>query len=149
VRPVSSSFRLDRFEVAQDRGGTYGRALAELRAGRKQTHWMWFVFPQLAGLGRSETARRYAISSLPEAAAYLRHPVLGARLRECSAALLEGPSADAREVLGEIDALKLRSSMTLFMLAAEDPAPFRAVLARFFGGEADAETERLLGDGTG
>ena len=109
---------LERFLAAQDRTGTYERALAELRAGRKSSHWMWFVFPQLAGLGESEMSRRYAIASLEEAREYLAHPVLGARLRECVEALLAAPGA-AEEILGPVDALKLRSSMTLFLRAAE------------------------------
>jgi uncharacterized protein (DUF1810 family) len=136
---------LQRFLDAQDRGGTYERALGELRAGRKASHWMWFVFPQLAGLGRSEMARRYAIASLDEAKAYLAHPVLGPRLRECAAALLaldEGRSA--RQVLGDTDAVKLRSSMTLFDRAAPEEPLFGRVLDRYFDGRPDEATvERL------
>jgi uncharacterized protein (DUF1810 family) len=135
---------LRRFLAAQDGGGTYERALAELRAGRKTSHWMWFVFPQLAGLGQSAMSRRYAIGSLEEARAYLAHPVLGPRLRECSQALLSHPDRSAAEILGGIDAVKLRSSMTLF--AAADPAEplFAGVLAQFCAGARDRETERLL-----
>lgn len=139
---------LDRFVAAQDAGGTYGRALAELRAGRKTSHWMWFVFPQIAGLGRSSTAQRYAIAGLDEARAYLAHPVLGPRLRESSQALLAHAGAlSATDVLGGIDALKLRSSMTLFSRAAttDDGDVFRAVLAAFCGGEEDPETLSRLG----
>ncbi len=133
---------LSRFVDAQ--AGTYGQALAELRAGRKTSHWMWFVFPQVAGLGRSPTAQHYAISGLDEARAYLAHPVLGARLVECAQALLDLPGSDAAAVLGPVDAMKLRSSMTLF--ARADPAQpvFRAVLERYFAGQEDeATTSRL------
>lgn len=135
---------LDRFVAAQDADGTYDRALGELRAGRKTSHWMWFVFPQIAGLGRSATARRYALADVVEARAYLDHPTLGPRLRECSAALLGLPDTTATRVLGEIDALKLRSSMTLFLRAADDPAPFAAVLDRFYAGDPDPATDDLL-----
>ena len=134
-----------RFVRAQDEGGTYLRALAELRGGRKLSHWMWFVFPQLAGLGRSSTARYYAVGSLAEAQAYLAHPVLGARLRECAAVLtgLAG-SRSAEDVFGGVDALKLRSSMPLFARAAPTEPVFAAVLERYFPGP-DPVTERLLG----
>ena len=140
-------FRLQRFLDAQDAGGTYDRALAELRAGRKRTHWMWFVFPQLAGLGRSPTAQAYAIGSVEEARAYLAHPLLGGRLRECANALLNLPAGtSAREILGDVDALKLRSSMTLFARAAPSEPLFAQVLDRYYGGLADEATERLLND---
>jgi len=132
---------LDRFVQAQD--GVYDDVLAELTAGRKRTHWMWFVFPQIAGLGSSATAQRYAIRSLDEARAYLAHPVLGPRLRECAQALLAVPGRSAREILGHPDDLKLRSSMTLFARAADDPALFEAVLARYYDGP-DPRTEELL-----
>ncbi|NAZ82858.1 DUF1810 family protein [Kineococcus sp. R8] len=138
---------LERFVVAQDAGGTYDRALAELRAARKDTHWMWFVFPQLAGLGRSETAVRYALRDAAEAREYLAHPVLGARLRECAAALLATGTTDAAAVLGPVDAVKLRSSATLFARAAAgtaDAAPFEQLLQRFYGGEPDPATTRSL-----
>jgi uncharacterized protein (DUF1810 family) len=135
---------LQRFLDAQDAGGTYERALGELRAGRKTSHWMWFVFPQIAGLGHSAMSREYAISSLAEAKAYLAHPVLGPRLRECSRALLEHGDSSALEILGEIDAVKLRSSMTLFARAAPEKPVFREVLDRFYGGAIDEATERLL-----
>jgi len=143
---MGDPFDLTRFVEAQDAGGTYARALAELRGGRKTSHWMWFVFPQIAGLGRSPTAARYAISGLDEARAYLAHPVLGPRLRECADALLSAGAAgrSAVEILGEVDALKLRSSMTLFARAAPDEPAFVAVLERFYGGVADPETERRL-----
>jgi uncharacterized protein (DUF1810 family) len=145
---VSPDRSLDRFVVAQERDRTYERALAELREGRKRTHWMWFVFPQLAGLGQSATARAFAIGSLAEAADYLREPLLGARLRECADAIAAHEGASASEILGVLDAMKLRSSMTLFALAAEDPTPFEAVLARYFAGELDPVTLELLGRGT-
>ena len=130
---------LDRFVAAQ--ATTYATALAELRRGRKATHWMWFVFPQIAGLGHSQMARHYAIASLDEARAYLRHPLLGARLREASAAVLAHTGAHAAEaMMGGIDAVKLRSSMTLFEAAGDDPAVFAGVLDAFFDGERDAAT---------
>jgi uncharacterized protein (DUF1810 family) len=135
---------LQRFVAAQDAAGTYERALAELRAGRKQSHWMWFVFPQIAGLGHSSNARTYAISSLAEAKAYIAHPVLGLRLLECTRTLIALERTSAVEILGEIDAAKLRSSMTLFATAAPDEPLFGQVLDRYFGGEADAATERRL-----
>jgi len=133
---------LERFVAAQQ--GIYPQALAELQSGRKQSHWMWFVFPQLAGLGRSATARFYAIASAAEARAYLDHPLLGARLRESAAAILVHRAARAEAILGPIDAIKLRSSMTLFEAVAADPAPFAAVLDAFFGGERDPATLSLL-----
>jgi uncharacterized protein (DUF1810 family) len=131
---------LDRFVEAQDSSGTYDRALAELRAGRKRGHWMWFVFPQIAGLGSSPTARHYAIADLDEARRYLAHPVLGPRLRECAQAVAGLDSTDAVDVLGSIDALKLRSSMTLFALADPDEPIFRAVLDKYYGGALDEST---------
>jgi uncharacterized protein (DUF1810 family) len=135
---------LQRFLDAQERAGTYEQALEELRAGQKTTHWIWFVFPQIAGLGRSATARLFAIDSLAEAEAYARHPLLGPRLRECSQALLGVSGRSAREILGETDATKLRSSMTLFAAAAPDEPVFREVLDRYYEGERDEETERRL-----
>ncbi|GAB2589052.1 DUF1810 domain-containing protein [Microlunatus antarcticus] len=136
---------MERFVEAQDAGGTYAAALRELRAGRKTSHWMWFVFPQLAGLGHSAMAQAYALDSLDEARAYLAHPVLGPRLRECTAAVLTHTDRSAEQVMGGIDALKLRSSMTLFARAdPEDPA-YAAVLDAFYGGEPDERTEQLLG----
>jgi uncharacterized protein (DUF1810 family) len=137
------SFDLQRFVSAQDAGGTYDRAVAELRAGRKTSHWMWFVFPQIAGLGRSSTARRYAITSLDEARAYLAHPVLGPRLRECARLAASAPAGDAEQLLGGIDAVKLHSSATLFDLVSEAPSEFTAVLDRYYDGRPDAETVRL------
>ncbi len=135
---------LERFVTAQDEGGTYDDALAELRAGRKTSHWVWFVLPQLRGLGRSATARRYALSGLAEARVYLAHPVLGPRLVTCAEALLALPGSDPERVLGVVDARKLQSSMTLF--AAADPAQpvFPAVLAQYYGGARDPETVARL-----
>src|SRR5262245_60517271 len=139
---------LQRFTAAQ--AGTYEVALAEVRRGRKASHWMWFVFPQLAGLGRSETSRFYAIADLDEARAFLADPVLGRRLVEISRVVAALPAGrSAADVFGEIDALKLRSSMTLFAAAAPGEPAFRAVLDRYFGGATDAATERLLENGEG
>ena len=133
-------FPLERFVIAQDEGGAYERALRELAAGRKNSHWMWFVFPQLAGLGQSEMSRRYAIASLAEAAAYLEHPLLGARLHACARALLVHEDTSAARILGPVDAVKLRSSMTLFARADPGERLFGAVLERFYGGEPDPLT---------
>jgi len=135
---------LARFEQAQNQDGIYDAAVAELLAGRKTGHWMWFVFPQMAGLGHSAMSRRYAISSLAEARAYLRHPVLGPRLVECARILSELPGTDAAVVLGGIDAQKLRSSMTLFHRADPDQPEVAAVLGKYFDGEPDPETDRRL-----
>jgi uncharacterized protein (DUF1810 family) len=135
---------LDRFLAAQL--GTYDSALAELHRGQKTGHWIWFVFPQLDGLGRSEMSHRYGIVSLAEAQAYAAHPVLGARLRECAAALLAARSTSADDVLGSIDAMKVRSSMTLFRRAAPAEPVFGRVLDRFYDGRADPATEAMLGD---
>jgi uncharacterized protein (DUF1810 family) len=141
---MTDPFRLQRFVDAQDRGRTYDAALAELRAGRKRSHWMWFVFPQIAGLGRSPMAQEYAIGSVEEARAYLAHPVLGARLREAAQVLADLSGVTAFDVLGGIDATKLRSSMTLFERAAPDEAVFAAVLDRYFDGERDPATVGLM-----
>ena len=130
---------------AQDEGGTYERALAELRNGRKLSHWMWFVFPQLAGLGRSPTSRHYAIASLAEARAYLEHPLLGARLRECARALEQLSGLTAEQIFGDLDAHKLRSSLTLFARAQPTETLFAGLLERYFDGHPDAVTEQLLG----
>lgn len=128
---------LDRFVTAQE--PVFETALAELAAGVKRTHWMWFVFPQIAGLGRSETARFYAIANPSEARAYLAHPLLGPRLLEATRTLIAAPG-DAPSILGPIDSVKLRSCLTLFAAVADNPAPFEAGLARFFGGVRDPET---------
>ena len=132
--------RLQRFVAAQNAAGTYQRALAELRAGRKAGHWMWFIFPQVAGLGLSAMAQRYAISGLAEARAYLDHPLLGPRLLECAAAVAATEGSTADRILGPVDAMKLRSSMTLFAAAGPQEAVFGAVLARYFDGEPDEAT---------
>jgi uncharacterized protein (DUF1810 family) len=138
-------YGLQRFVAAQDDAAIHGRALGELRAGRKRGHWIWFVFPQIAGLGSSPMSQAYAINSLDEARAYLAHPILGHRLRECCEALLAAPPGEtAGQILGGIDALKLRSSMTLFARADPQVPLFAAVLDRFYGGEPDPETERRL-----
>ena len=136
-------FDLERFVRAQDAGGTYEAALAELRAGRKRSHWMWFVFPQVAGLGSSPMAQQYAIAGLEEARAYLAHPVLGPRLVEAARALAALPGDDPVAVLGSIDAVKLRSSMTLFARAGDEPV-FPEVLAKYYAGaEDDATLSRI------
>jgi uncharacterized protein (DUF1810 family) len=118
--------------------------LRELRAGRKTSHWMWFVFPQVAGLGTSTMAQRYAIASLEEARAYLAHPVLGARLRECCGLLLRAPTDDAHAIFGSPDEMKLRSCLTLFAAADPADAAFEACLRRFYDGERDPRTLALL-----
>jgi uncharacterized protein (DUF1810 family) len=139
---VSDPHNLQRFIDAQS--GVYESALAELCAGAKRSHWMWFIFPQLAGLGRSPTAQHYAISSLDEARAYLEHPLLGPRLRECVEALLPWAGRySAEQVLGPIDALKLKSNLTLFAQVEPDGL-FSAGLAALFGGERDERTLALL-----
>ena len=138
------AYDLQRFRAAQDDGGVYERAVAELRAGRKRSHCMWFVFPQIAGLGRSPMAQRFAIGSLGEARAYLADAVLGARLVECARIMVELGRSDAQEILGGIDAMKLRSSMTLLARAAPDRHVFQAVLDQYFGGATDEATEQRL-----
>jgi uncharacterized protein (DUF1810 family) len=137
-------FDLQRFVAAQDAGGTYDRAVAELRAGRKTSHWMWFVFPQIAGLGFSPTSRTYAITSLEEARAYLAHPILGPRLTESAAILAGLPGRSAEQIFGDLDAQKLRSSITLFMHAAPGEPVFRQVLDQYFGGIPDPATEQRI-----
>ena len=158
-------YNLGRFVAAQDRGGTYRRAVAELRAGRKVSHWIWFVFPQIEGLGFSAMSKEYAISGLDEARAYLAHPVLGPRLRECAGIVAGTAGKTAADIFGGIDAMKLRSSMTLFAAAAPGDEPvsgdkpvsgdetasgdgtasrdetvFSEVLAKYFDGERDEAT---------
>ncbi|MFL5679280.1 MAG: DUF1810 domain-containing protein [Chloroflexota bacterium] len=135
-------FDLERFVAAQQ--GVYPSIRDELRRGRKTGHWIWFVFPQVAGLGRSEMSRHYAISSLEEARAYLDHAVLGERLRECTSLVVASSTRSAEEFFGAVDAMKVRSSMTLFHRAAPDEAVFRAVLDRFYGGPTDPATDELL-----
>ena len=138
---------LARFVEAQDHTGTYDDAVRELRAGRKTSHWMWFVFPQIAGLGHSATSRTYAIASLAEARAYLEHPFLGPRLVECAGIVAGHAGATAQEIFGETDAAKLRSSMTLFARAAPHERVFQDVLNTYFDGVADRRTEKLLRGG--
>lgn len=138
----SESYDLDRFLDAQR--GAYDTALAEIRAGRKQTHWMWFVFPQIEGLGSSSTSRFYAIKSAAEARAFLAHPVLGPRLRECADVVLHLRARSATEVFGSPDDLKLRSSATLFAAVAEPNSVFEHLLAQYFRGEPDKKTLELL-----
>jgi uncharacterized protein (DUF1810 family) len=142
---MDDPYDLDRFVTAQDIGGTYVAALAELRRGRKTSHWMWFVFPQVAGLGQSSISRRYAISSIAEARAYLRHPQLGPRLIECARAVSQTRDRTAEQIFGGIDAVKLRSSMTLFARADPDEPVFGEVLDRFFAGSTDPATDSRLG----
>lgn len=133
-------FDLARFVAAQDAGGIHQQALAELRAGCKTGHWIWFVFPQLVGLGRSATSRRYALSGLAEARAYLSHPVLGPRLRAATTVLTDLGDTSADRVFGSLDATKLRSSMTLFARADPDEQLFPAVLRQWFDEVEDPET---------
>jgi uncharacterized protein (DUF1810 family) len=137
---MDDPYRLERFAQAQDGDGTYQQAVTELRAGRKVGHWMWFVFPQVAGLGFSAMSQRYAISGLAEARAYLNHPVLGPRLTECARVVggTEGRTAD--DIFGPVDAMKLRSSMTLFAAAAPEEPVFGEVLAKYFGAVPDDAT---------
>lgn len=137
-------YDLQRFVTAQDAGGTYDRAITELRRGRKTSHWMWFVFPQIAGLGQSPTSRMYAISSLAEARAYLAHAVLGPRLTQCAALICGVPDRSAEQIFGGIDAQKLRSSMTLFSHADPAAQVFRQVLDQYFGGIGDPATEQRI-----
>jgi uncharacterized protein (DUF1810 family) len=137
-------YDLQRFVAAQDAGDTYGHATAELRSGRKTSHWMWFIFPQVAGLGYSPTSRTYAITSLAEARAYLAHPVLGARLIECAEILTRVPGRTAEQIFGEVDALKLRSCVTLFRHAAPGEPVFRQVLDQYFDGIPDSATEQRI-----
>lgn len=135
---MSTDFNLERFVEAQQ--GVYDKALAELRAGHKRTHWMWFIFPQIDGLGTSDMARRYAIGSSDEAAAYLAHPVLGPRLRACATAVAAHADSDADTIFAHPDNLKFHSSMTLFADVAPDEAIFQTCLDTFFDGAADPAT---------
>jgi len=138
---------LQRFVVAQDGGGTFDAAMRELTAGRKLTHWMWFVFPQIAGLGSSPMARRYALASVDEAAAFVTHPVLGPRLLDATRRVLGVPDASAFDIFGSVDALKLRSSMTLFLRADPDQPLFAQAVDRFFAGVPDRVTDALIARG--
>ncbi len=141
---MNDPYNLERFVTAQENGGAYDQALAELQLGRKSGHWMWFVFPQIAGLGHSEMSRRYALSSVAEAREYLDHPVLGPRLLDCALAVTNHAGRPAEDILGSIDAKKLHSSMTLFLRAAPGETVFKTVLAQFFDGQPDAATDELL-----
>jgi uncharacterized protein (DUF1810 family) len=135
---LADPFNLERFVAAQD--PIYHRVIAELRRGMKQTHWMWFVFPQIAGLGHSAMAERYAISSLDEARAYLDHRILGPRLLECTQAVLDIDGKSVHAIFGSPDDVKFHSSMTLFAHAADNPEPFRAALNKYFGRDEDMLT---------
>jgi uncharacterized protein (DUF1810 family) len=144
VADMADTYNLQRFVTAQDSGSTYDHAVNELRRGRKMTHWMWYVFPQIAGLGFSATSRQYAISSVDEARAYLEHPVLGPRLKECAGIVAQIQGRSAEQIFGSIDAQKLHSSMTLFLHAAPNEPVFQQVIDQYFGGQADQETIRRL-----
>lgn len=143
-KPVDSAdpFDLGRFVTAQD--GVYERALAELSSGRKRSHWIWFIFPQIDGLGHSPTARFYAIKSLEEAKAYLAHPLLGARLEQCAEAALDIDGRSVTEIFGYPDDVKLRSSMTLFAFISGAESVYEQVLEKFFSGHRDPLTLRLI-----
>jgi uncharacterized protein (DUF1810 family) len=140
---ANDPYDLGRFVQAQR--GAYERALSEITSGRKRTHWMWYIFPQVDGLGSSSTAKRYAIRSLDEARAYLDHPVLGPRLRQCAEAALRVEGRAAREVFGSPDDLKLRSCATLFACVSPTGSVFDRLLDRYYGGERDPRTLQLLG----
>lgn len=142
---MEDRYDLERFVTAQDSGGTYLQALGELREGSKRSHWMWFIFPQLAGLGHSATAEKYAISGLDEAKAYLQHPVLGPRLIECAQALAALEGRTAGQIFGGTDERKLRSSMTLFLRTDSGEPIFQRLLDQYFAGQPDAATDQLLG----
>lgn len=135
-------FSLERFASAQE--GLYESVCRELKQGRKRSHWMWFIFPQLDGLGRSSTAKHYAIKSLDEAEAYLAHPVLGSRLLECCQLILGVEGKSATDIFGFPDDVKLRSSMTLFAETSDSPSEFQAVIDKYFGGHPDERTIALL-----
>jgi uncharacterized protein (DUF1810 family) len=141
---MDDPYDLRRFVAAQDAGGTYEQAVAELRRGRKTSHWMWFVFPQIAGLGHSPAARMYAVSSLLEARAYLAHPVLGPRLIESATVVAQTQGRTAEQIFGGIDALKLRSCATLFLRADPEEPVFGQVLARYFDGLPDPATDQRI-----
>lgn len=134
--------RLADFVAAQDR--VYDEVRRELAAGRKETHWIWFIFPQLAALGQSSTSKKYGLASKDEAREYFEHPVLGPRLRECTQLMLDSPKRDVSEIMGYPDDLKFRSSMTLFAAAAPEEPAFEAALDQFFAGRPDSRTLELL-----
>jgi uncharacterized protein (DUF1810 family) len=139
---VTDPFELDRFVRAQE--AEYERALTEIRGGRKRSHWMWYVFPQVAGLGLSETSQRYAINSLAEAHAYLAHPILGARLTEIAEALLNVQGRTAHEIFGSPDDLKLNSSATLFAMVSPADSVFHQIIEKYFDGKRDEKTLALV-----
>ncbi|HEV8591889.1 MAG TPA: DUF1810 domain-containing protein, partial [Pyrinomonadaceae bacterium] len=141
-------FDLNRFLVAQDTGGfsSFDEALSELKNCRKTSHWMWYIFPQVR-LGHSEMSVRYAIGGFDEARAFMQHPVLGKRLIECTQAVVACPAADAAEIFGSTDAMKLHSSATLFSLVAEDGSVFHQILTKYFAGKPDQKTLSKLGIG--
>lgn len=139
---MSDAYNLQRFLTAQER--VYDTVLAELRAGRKSSHWIWFIFPQITGLGHSEMAQQFAIGSLDEAKTYLQHPVLGPRLRECTQLVLNVEDRSAEEIFPYPDNLKFRSCMTLFMAATTDHAPFKDDLLKYFDGTPDQMTLDVL-----
>lgn len=141
---TNDPFDLQRFVTAQDADGLYEQVVEELRRGRKTSHWMWFVFPQVAGLGRSVTSKRFAVSSIDEAQAYLAHPMLGPRLIECAHTVANVSDRTVQQILGSVDAQKLQSSMTLFMRAAPDERAFSRVLDAHFEGRPDLATDHLL-----
>lgn len=139
---MADAYNLQRFLTAQ--ASTYNTVLAELRAGRKSSHWVWFIFPQIAGLGHSDMAQQFAIASLDEAKAYLEHPVLGQRLRECTQLVLNVEGRSAEEIFGYPDYLKFRSCMTLFLTAAPDSTIFNDTLLKYFDGKPDQMTLDIL-----
>ena len=141
---MDDAYNLERFVAAQNAGGTYDRAVEELRRGRKTSHWMWFVFPQITGLGQSAMSREFAISSLEEARAYLRHAVLGPRLIDCAGIVAAAPAQTAEQIFGGIDTQKLHSSMTLFMRAEPAEPVFGQVLRRYFNDAPDAATDQRV-----
>jgi len=140
---MNDPFELNRFVAAQE--SSYAAALAELSQGQKRSHWMWYIFPQIAGLGRSSTAQRYAISGLEEARAYLAHPVLGDRLRDCRDQLLMLEGVSAHDIFGSPDDMKLRSSMTLFSAVDGQPSIFFQVLQKYYQGQMDTATLDIIG----
>jgi uncharacterized protein (DUF1810 family) len=142
VQPMNDPYRLSRFIEAQE--PVYETVRRELEHGRKESHWMWFIFPQIGGLGHSPTAQRFAISSLDEARAYLAHPLLGSRLIQCTRTINAVRNRTAHQIFGSPDDMKLRSSMTLFQQAANDPEPFKTAIDRYFGGVADQRTLDIL-----
>ena len=142
MKPDSDPFDLERFVAAQE--GSYATALAEIRSGRKRSHWMWYVFPQFRGLGFSSTSQHYAIKSLAEAVAYLAHPVLGPRLLECAGAVVALDGRTASEIFGSPDDLKLRSCATLFARVSPDSSVFQRIIDTYFDGEPDEKTLRLI-----